>query len=108
MKMVSPGTGGRVDFGFLERLAAGDAGLMREVLEIFLAEAAGWSGRLEAADPASAAEVIHTLKGSGRAIGAQILGDLCEDWEMGEFEGVEPILEELASVLAEVEAWLAA
>jgi hypothetical protein len=52
--------------------------------------------------------VIHTLKGSGRAIGAQILGDLCEDWEMGEFEDVEPILGELTFVLAEVEAWLAA
>jgi hypothetical protein len=48
--------------------------------------------------------VVVTL----HAEGAQILGDLCEDWEMGEFEGVEPILGELAIVLAEVEAWLAA
>ena len=106
--MALQGPGGRVDFGFLDRLAAGDQGLMREVLDIFLAEASGWSGRLQSGDMASISEVIHTLKGSGRAIGAQALGDLCEDWEMGEFEGVEPILGELASVLAEVEAWLSA
>lgn len=36
--MSSNGDAGRVDFGLLDRLAAGDRGLMREVLEIFLEE----------------------------------------------------------------------
>jgi HPt (histidine-containing phosphotransfer) domain-containing protein len=103
--MSSPGAAGRVDFGFLDRLAAGDQALMREVLGIFLEEAAGWAERLRAE---AAADVVHTVKGSGRAVGAHELGDLCEAWEMGEFGEVDPILEELARVEAEIRDWLAA
>ena len=81
---------------------------MREVLEIFLEEAEGWKARLQSAGGAEAADVIHTLKGSGRAVGAHALGDLCEDWESGEFEDVGLLLAELALVEAEVRAWLEA
>ncbi|MFM8376477.1 MAG: Hpt domain-containing protein [Phenylobacterium sp.] len=105
--MSSNGDAGRVDFGFLDRLAAGDRGLMREVLEIFLEESAGWKARLGDGQGPEAAEVVHTLKGSGRAVGAHALGDLCEDWEMGEIEGVSGIFEELEAVEAEIRAWLA-
>jgi len=105
--MSSPGDAGRVDFGFLDRLAAGDRGLMREVLEIFLEEAEGWKARLGDGRGQEAADVIHTLKGSGRAVGAHALGDLCEDWEMGEFEEVDGILSELAQAEAEIRDWLA-
>jgi len=80
---------------------------MREVLEIFLEESAGWKARLGDGQGPEAAEVVHTLKGSGRAVGAHALGDLCEDWEMGEIEGVSGIFEELEAVEAEICAWLA-
>ena len=105
--MSSTGDAGRVDFSFLDRLAAGDQGLMREVLEIFLEESVGWRTRLGDGQGPEAAEVIHTLKGSGRAVGAHALGDLCEDWEMGEFEEVSGILGELDAVEAEIRTWLA-
>ena len=104
---MSMAGGGRVDFGFLERLAAGDQGLMREVLDIFLAEAEGWAARLEKIDGAAAADIVHTVKGSGRAIGAHALGDLCEDWETGEIDDLGPVRAELNDVVAEVRAWLA-
>ena len=105
--MSSPGDASRVDFGFLDRLAAGDQGLMREVLEIFLEESSGWRLRLGNGQGPEAADVIHTLKGSGRAVGAHALGDLCEDWETGEFEDIGDILRELDAVEAEIRAWLA-
>lgn len=104
--MSSPGGAGRVDFGFLDRLAAGDQDLMREVLEIFLAESAGWAERLAGGAGEGLADVIHTLKGSGRAVGAHELGDLCESWELGEIDDTAPVLEELARVEAEIRGWL--
>ena len=105
--MSSPGGASRVDFGVLDRLAAGDQSLMREVLEIFLSEAARWGERLSDEDGQSLADVIHTLIGSGRAIGAHDLVDLCESWELGELESAGPILEELARVGVEIRDWLA-
>lgn len=104
--MSSQGSRARVDFGFLERLAAGDQGLMREVLEIFLAEADSWAVGLQDAGAARRQEAIHTLKGSARAIGAHELGDLCENWEAGEFEETASLLEELGLVSGEVRTWL--
>ena len=105
--MSSPGGAGRVEFGVLDRLAAGDQTLMREVLEIFLTEAARWAERLSDDDSQSHSDVIHTLKGSGRAVGAHDLVDLCESWEMGEIDETGPILDELGRVLVEIRDWLA-
>ena len=105
--MSSPGGVGRVDFGFLERLAAGDQDLMREVLDIFLEESVGWAQRLAGDTGGDLADLVHTLKGSGRAVGAHELGDLCESWELGEIDDATPLLEELARVEAEIRAWLA-
>lgn len=105
--MSSPGDAGHVDFGFLDRLAAGDQGLMREVLEIFLEESVSWRARLVDGGGPEAGEAIHTLKGSGRAIGAHALGDFCEDWEIGEIEDIALVLAELDHVEAEIRGWLA-
>lgn len=80
---------------------------MREVLEIFLSEADRWEERLSDEDDPSLADVIHTVIGSGRAVGAHDLVDLCESWELGEIEGVGLILEELARVVVEIRDWLA-
>ncbi len=98
---------GRVDFGFLERLTAGDVGLMRDVLDIFLQESEGWRTRLGADQGNETGETIHTLKASGRAVGAHALAELCEDWELGEIEGTEAILTELAQAEVEIRTWLA-
>jgi hypothetical protein len=45
--------------------------------------------------------------GSGRAVGAHDLVDLCESWEMGEIGDTGPILDELARVTIEIRDWLA-
>ena len=60
---------GPIDIEHLKRMTLGDAGLEREVLAIFSAQAARLAGAL-ASLPADAGALAHTLKGSARAIGA--------------------------------------
>lgn len=104
--MSTEGLGRRVDFDFLDRLAAGDQTLMREVLEIFVAESRRWRQVLERGFSPEFSDTVHTLKGAGRAVGAHFLGDLCEDWEMGALEDAETIITELDLVGIEIQAWL--
>ncbi len=54
---------GPIDSGHLERMTLGDAGLIREVLAMFSAQAVGLIGRL-AVLPPDAMTLAHTLKGS--------------------------------------------
>ncbi|MFM8820026.1 MAG: Hpt domain-containing protein [Phenylobacterium sp.] len=105
--MSSPGAASRIDFGALDRLAAGDQSLMQEILEIFLEESTGWAEGLAGDAGVAPAEVIHTLKSSSRAVGALDLGDFCESWELGEIEDTGPVLDELIRVRAEIRDWLA-
>jgi HPt (histidine-containing phosphotransfer) domain-containing protein len=60
---------GPIDIAHLQRMTLGDAGLEREVLAMFSAQAVHLAGAL-AGLPADAAALAHTLKGSARAIGA--------------------------------------
>jgi HPt (histidine-containing phosphotransfer) domain-containing protein len=60
---------GPIDLQHLQRMTLGDAGLEREVLAMFSAQAVGLIATL-AALPADAGALAHTLKGSARAIGA--------------------------------------
>ena len=60
---------GPIDLAHLKRMTLGDAGLEREVLAMFSAQAVRLAGSL-AAIPADASALAHTLKGSARAIGA--------------------------------------
>ena len=53
---------GPIDIDHLERMTLGDAGLEREVLAMFSAQAASLIGQL-AALPADAGALAHTLKG---------------------------------------------
>ena len=68
---------GPIDIAHLKRMTLGDAGLEREVLAMFAAQAVGLIGAL-AALPADAAEMAHTLNGSARAIGAFAVADAAE------------------------------
>jgi HPt (histidine-containing phosphotransfer) domain-containing protein len=58
-----------LDFGHLERMTCGEKALEREVLEMFLRQTSRIIEAL-ADQPAEAATLSHTLKGSARAIGA--------------------------------------
>jgi HPt (histidine-containing phosphotransfer) domain-containing protein len=60
---------GPIDLDHLERATFGDIRLEREVLSMFLAQAARLLAAILAA-PGEAGALAHTLKGSARAIGA--------------------------------------
>ena len=60
---------GPIDLQHLQRMTLGDAGLEREVLAMFSAQAVRLAAAL-AVLPPDAAALAHTLKGSARAIGA--------------------------------------
>jgi HPt (histidine-containing phosphotransfer) domain-containing protein len=65
---------GPIDLTHLRRMTLGDAALEREVLSMFSAQASRLAAAL-AANPADAAALAHTLKGSARAIGAFAVAD---------------------------------
>jgi HPt (histidine-containing phosphotransfer) domain-containing protein len=87
---------GAVDFAHLERYAAGDAGVVDEVLALFREQAAMWIRLL---DPASEGwrDAAHTLKGSALGVGAFQLADAC-----GAAELAPPDLVDRAAKLAQV------
>ena len=104
---------GAVDFAHLQVYAGGDLALMEEVLGLFREQAAIWVRLL---DPAAEAEAwrdgAHTLKGSGRGIGAFALADACEAAELsGPDLGertvrLDRVKDELDRALADIAAWL--
>lgn len=66
---------GAVDFAYLEAYAAGNLDLVDEVLALFREQAELWSRMLGGEGWEDA---VHTLKGSGRGVGAFALADACE------------------------------
>jgi HPt (histidine-containing phosphotransfer) domain-containing protein len=72
---------GPIDIAHLQRMTLGDAGLEREVLAMFAAQAAGLVRAL-ANSPANAGALVHTLKGSARAIGAFAVADAASSLEL--------------------------
>ena len=67
---------GAVDFPYLEGFAAGDSGVIEEVLNLFREQAQIWSRMLEPGE-AGWRDAAHTLKGAARGIGANALADAC-------------------------------
>src|SRR5688572_13085033 len=88
--------GNAVDFGYLETFAAGDRGVVRDVLGLFLEQAKTWEIGLARPD-AGWRDLVHTIKGTSRGIGAHELGDLAE---RAETEGPEMTSEVLAALNA--------
>jgi HPt (histidine-containing phosphotransfer) domain-containing protein len=80
---------GPIDIAHLARMTLGDAGLEREVLAMFSAQAVGLIGRLKAL-PTDTTELAHTLKGSARAIGAFRVADAAEALETAMRSGDDP------------------
>jgi HPt (histidine-containing phosphotransfer) domain-containing protein len=69
-----------LDLDHLERMTLGDETLAREVLELFVAQAASLIARLTTL-PKDAAALAHQLKGSARGIGAMTVAEAAEDFE---------------------------
>jgi HPt (histidine-containing phosphotransfer) domain-containing protein len=77
-----------VDLKHLRRYTLGDAGLEREILELFLGQLPNTIAALaSAATPKDWRIAAHTLKGSGRAVGAWRIARIAEQAERS--EGVE-------------------
>ena len=72
---------GPIDIAHLQRMTLGDVSLEREVLAMFAAQAAGLVRAL-ANSPDDAGALVHTLKGSARAIGAFAVADAASSLEL--------------------------
>jgi HPt (histidine-containing phosphotransfer) domain-containing protein len=71
-----------VDYDHLRSQAAGNVGVMREVLELFVVHTEQVIGELERAEDAKAwKQWTHTLKGSARGIGAFAVAEAAADAE---------------------------
>jgi HPt (histidine-containing phosphotransfer) domain-containing protein len=70
-----------IDEQHLARMTLGDHRLEREVLELFVRQAALMVDRIGTAPPALAVAAAHTLKGSARGIGAWRLARAAELFE---------------------------
>ena len=90
-----------LDDAHLSRMTLGDASLEREVLEIFVRQAAMSLKRVAGADPSLAAAVAHTFKGSARGIGAWRVALAAERVEQAAGHGDEAALR---AAVAEFEA----
>ena len=71
---------GPIDLDHLRRMTLGDESLEHEVLAMFAAQSVSLVGKL-ASLPADARALVHTLKGSARAIGAFAVAAAAEDLE---------------------------
>jgi HPt (histidine-containing phosphotransfer) domain-containing protein len=73
---------GAVDFGHLESFAAGDQGLIDEVLAMFREQADLWVRLLDPEGPDNGwRDAAHTLKGSALGVGAFALAEACDKAE---------------------------
>jgi len=80
---------GPIDIAHLQRMTLGDSSLEREVLAMFSAQAVGLVSAL-AGLPADAGALVHTLKGSARAIGAFAVADAASALEVLIRSGGDP------------------
>jgi HPt (histidine-containing phosphotransfer) domain-containing protein len=96
---------GPIDTDHLKRMTLGDAGLEREVLAMFAAQAVGLIGAL-AGLPADASGLAQKLKGSARGVGAFRVADAAEALETSLQGGDDPApaLAELNEAIARVRA----
>jgi HPt (histidine-containing phosphotransfer) domain-containing protein len=96
---------GVVDFGYLETYAGQDMALVEEVLGLFREQAKLWGPMLREGE-AGWRDAAHTLKGAARGIGANRLGQACEEAEEKGASALPTVHAELDAALADVAAYL--
>ena len=104
--MASAEPVGVVDFGYLEGFAAGDKTVVREVLSLFREHAEAWAKGLDPADPGWR-DVVHTIKGAARGVGANPLGDVCAKAEAEGESGLSAVRAALDAAVADITAYQA-
>lgn len=96
-----------VDRSVLAASTFGNADLEQEVLRLFLLQAQVILQRIGAAgSPLEAADQVHTLKGSARAIGAGQLAEVCEVVEAELRAGEAPALLTFVSLVEEASDYI--
>lgn len=95
-----------VDFAYLEDFAAGDMGVVLEVLALFRSQAESWSTTLEGPHD-HLRDVAHTIKGAARGVGARKLGDVADRAEFGGPAEIPALKAALDEAVAEIAAYQA-
>jgi len=100
---------GPIDLQHLRRMTLGDTGLEREVLGMFARQASELVATLATTPPETSA-LVHTLKGSARAIGAVRVAEAAAALEATIRDGEAPAqaLGVLRDTVAEADAAIAA
>lgn len=104
--MAGKGATGAVDFGYLEGFAAGDRQVISEVLALFRQQAELWAGSLDGADPGWR-DVVHTIKGAARGVGANALGEVCAHAEAAGPQALAAVRVALGAAIADIAAYQA-
>jgi hypothetical protein len=99
-------SGEAVDFKYLETFAAGDQHVIAEVLTLFREQGLTWGPRLDRPDEGWR-DLIHSIKGVSRGVGALALGDLAERAERDGPDVLPEVRAGLDATLAAVEGYLA-
>jgi hypothetical protein len=97
---------GAVDFGYLEGFTAGDRQVILEVLALFQDQAGKWAAALGTGGPGWE-DIVHTIKGASRGIGANALGDACAACEEKGAGGLPAVCAALNAALADIAAYQA-
>ncbi|WP_439529771.1 Hpt domain-containing protein [Pannonibacter sp.] len=96
-----------MDRSVLAASTFGNADLEQEVLRLFLLQAQAILQQIgSAGSHQEAADQVHTLKGSARAIGAGRLAEVCEDVEAELRAGEAPALLTLVSLVEEASDYI--
>lgn len=95
-----------VDFDYLEGFAAGDRQVVLEVLAVFQQQVQVWARALDAGEPGWR-EMVHTIKGAARGVGANALGEACATAEVRGESGLPAVRQALAAAAADIAAYLA-
>ena len=95
---------GAVDFAYLEDFAAGDIGVVEEVLALFREQAALWSQMI---DPSVEhwRDAVHTIKGAARGVGAFALGEACAQAEINGIARLPDVRHALDVALSDISAY---
>lgn len=94
-----------LDRAHFQHMTGQDAGLQREVAELFRRQVAGWEAALAGGQDWRAA--VHTLKGSARGIGLLRLAAACEAAEAEGEAGLAGVQAALSEALAALDQFAA-
>lgn len=95
-----------VDFAYLEAFAAHDETVVREVLALFREQAEAWAKTLSP-ETDGWRDVVHTIKGAARGVGANALGEACDKAEFGSPDDLPAVKAALDAAVADIAAYQA-